>query len=85
VFLSLFAEVHCLKNSEMVLNEVKHQVQGETIKQKKKRIRILNSKQKKNDKTDIQDHFKFYLFKTATIMPLEIDLEQASKQPVSLF
>lgn len=76
--------MHCLKNKDLILNEIKHEVEGETIKAQQKRIGILNSKQKKSDKSDIQEKSKFYLMKTATIFPVEIDVE-VFKPQVCLF
>lgn len=42
--LSLFAEIHCLKNSDLIRNDIKHEVEGETLDAKEKRLKILDSK-----------------------------------------
>ncbi|KAL4506990.1 hypothetical protein ABPG72_001411 [Tetrahymena utriculariae] len=84
IYISLLTEVHCLKNKDLIQSDIKNEVEGETRDKKLKRLKILHSKQKKSDKSDIQEHNKFYLMKTATTFPLQIDVE-GDKQKIDLF
>ncbi|EAS01492.3 translation initiation factor eIF3 subunit (macronuclear) [Tetrahymena thermophila SB210] len=84
VYISLLTEVHCLKNKDLIQSDIKNEVEGETRDKKLKRLKILHSKQKKSDKSDIQEHNKFYLMKTATTFPLQVDVD-GDKQKMDLF
>ncbi|KAL4461063.1 hypothetical protein ABPG74_016535 [Tetrahymena malaccensis] len=84
VYISLLTEVHCLKNKDLIQSDIKNEVEGETRDKKLKRLKILHSKQKKSDKSDIQEHNKFYIMKTATTFPLQVDIE-GEKQRIDLF